>query len=660
VANIRRARAAQGGSTITQQLARQSFLTTDKTLRRKLQEVVLAAEIERAFTKEEILELYLNKVYFGDGFYGVEAASLGFFGKHAAEVDVAEAALLAGLIRSPSTYAPTVNLQRATARRGVVLQAMLQAEAIDRSTFERARTAKVVLQNALGRDEGFGLHFKEHVRRALVEQFGWERVYQGGLKVYTTLDPATQKAAEVHVERGLAEIEARPAFLRTRARRAVSLGLPEGQVPPNERLQAALMAIDPLTGHVRAMIGGRSFEESSFNRAVQARRQPGSAFKPFVYAVALETGFTPASVLANLDDPIATDQGDYMPEDDHSEASSMTLRTALRTSSNRAAVHLLQEVGIKRTVDYATKLSVGTVPSVPSLALGAGEVTVESMTTAYAAFASGGVVRPAVFIRRVEDEAGTILFQAEERATRALSATTAFLMANMLADVINSGTAYRARREGFTLPAAGKTGTTNDYNDAWFVGFTPTLVAGVWVGFDQPQTIMGNGYAADLAVPIWANFMKEATAGDKPVWFARPDGVVGVDVCRLSGKRPAGGCYDVHVVSNTGETRSRSMVYTEYFAGGTQPMEECPLHQRSVFDRVAGIFGTSPEPPPVIPEAAAPPPVVSPTTPEPSVTAAPPATAQKVEEPKKKRGFWSRIFGRRDRDKGERDQGQDR
>ncbi len=293
--------------------------------------------------------------------------------------------------------------------------------------------------------------------------------------------------------------------------------------------------MDPETGHVRAMIGGRDFGESSFNRAVQAKRQPGSAFKPFVYAAALEAGFTPATMIDRLNEPIETLQGDWTPEDEHSDAESMSLRAALRTSSNRAAVRLLQEVGIPSTVQYAKTLGVGDVPSVPSLALGSGEVTLQAMTAAYAAFANKGRVPQPMVIRRVEDRDGRVLFTAEEQSTQAVSEATAYLMASMLADVINAGTGARARALGFALPAAGKTGTTNEYKDAWFVGFTPMLVTGVWVGFDEPHTIMPNGFASDIAVPMWASFMKAATRGNKPGWLSPPAGITSATVCRLVG-----------------------------------------------------------------------------------------------------------------------------
>lgn len=648
LANLRSGRRAQGGSTITQQLARQSFLTPDKTFRRKLKEVLLSARLEQAFTKDQILELYLNKVYLGEGFYGVEAASLGYFDKHASDLTLEEAALIAGLIQSPSAYAPGVNKARALARRNVVLAAMRETGAIDEATYERARRADVVLANGLQREEPFGLYFKELVRRELVEQFGWERVSQGGLRVYTTIDARLQQQVEREVEQHLAAIESRRGYPHApRGRAAASGGAPD-------YLQAAVVVLEPRTGEIRALVGGRDFAESPFNRAVQARRQAGSAFKPFVYAAAIEQGLTPATLLTGLDDPVLTAEGAWMPEDEHSGVESMTLRTALRTSSNRAAVRLLQTLGIGPAVRAIRAFHVGDVPAVPSLALGAGEVTLQQMTAAFAAFANGGLVRRPIAIRRVEDRDGRVLFSAENPPERAVSEVTAFLVANMLADVIAGGTGWRARASGFLLPAAGKTGTTNDYKDVWFVGFTPRVAAGVWIGFDQPKPIIANGYAGDLAVPLWAAIMKHATAGHPPEWLPRPAGVEAVSVCRLSGQLPAPGCESVEVVRDDGQVDVRSMVYTEYFARGTAPVTACPLHASpSWLERVAGLFGARPGPPPIPLAESGLPPIPAPP---PAPVAAAPAAAQPdqvAEAPKpekKKRGFWSRLFGRRDRD----------
>ena len=651
VANLRQGRNAQGGSTITQQLARMSFLTSEKTYTRKTQEIVLAALIEGEYKKDQILELYLNRVYFGAGLYGAEAASLGYFGKHASDLSLPEAALLAGLVKAPSNYAPTTNLERATQRRALVLQAMHDADMIDARALEAAKGAKVVLNDALRKDEPYGRYFKEAVRRELISRFGEERVYEGGLKVYTTIDIDVQRAADDEVQRALSVLD------RRRLRRAVG------------QLQAALVAIDPRSGEVRALVGGRDFIASNFNRASQAKRQPGSAFKPFVYAAALEAGYTPASIIDNLNDPIATVQGAWVPEDEHSTAGAMTMRTALKTSSNRAAVRMLQDLGIRKAVDYAQRVGVGTMPSVPSLALGAGEVTLESLTTAYSVFAAGGLRRTPIYVRRVEDQAGQVLFEAPYISQQVITPQTAYLMTNMLADVVDHGTAWRARQLGFKLPAAGKTGTTNEYRDAWFVGFTPRLVSGVWIGFDQPQTIMGGGYAAEVAVPLWAGFMRKATTSDPAEWYAPPPGIVSANVCRLSGKRPVEGCYGSTSVTENGGYASTNNVYTEYFVKGTQPQETCPIHgSTSIFSRIAGWLGDTPTAP--AQERA--------TERTERATEAvgtgeadhdvrhadqnggAPTDAAQAPEKKKKRGFWSRVFGRGDDNDNDNDNDKDK
>jgi 1A family penicillin-binding protein len=645
LANVRLGSRAQGGSTITQQLARMSYLTPDKTYTRKAQEVLLAALIEGEYSKDQILELYLNKVYFGAGLYGAEAASLGYFGKHASELSLEEAALLAGLVKAPSSYAPTSNIERALQRRNLVLQSMYDAGMIDDKALTSAKATKVVLNDALRKEESYGRFFKEAVRRELISRFGEERVYEGGLKVFTTIDIDVQRAADNEVQRVLASLDKRKPKKAT------------------GELQAALVAIDPRSGEVRALVGGRDFITSNYNRALYAKRQPGSAFKPFVYAAALEAGFTPATIIDRLDDPIATVQGDWVPEDGHSDATEMTMRAALKTSSNRAAVRMLQDLGIQKAVDYAQRLGIGNMPSVPSMALGAGEVTLESLTTAYSVFAAGGLRRTPLYVRKVEDQEGKVLYQAPYTSEQVISPQTAFLMTNMLSDVVNRGTAWRARQLGFTLPAAGKTGTTNDYHDAWFVGFTPSLVSGVWIGFDQPQTIMGGGYAAEVAVPLWAGFMKKATAGNPSEWYSPPKGVIAVNVCRLSGKRPVDGCYGATYVTDDGNYANSSSVYTEYFVKGTEPDESCPIHgSESIFSRVAGWVGggSSPAAPPQERSSAS----EAASTGEPDRTVQhadqqatnTPDEAQQAPEKKKKRGFWSKVFGvggddEKDRDK---------
>src|SRR5262249_17660581 len=322
---------------------------------------------------------------------------------------------------------------------------------------------------------------------------------------------------------------------------------------------------------------------------------------------------------------------DWAPEDEHSTATEMSLRTGLRTSSNRAAVRLLQEVGIPRTVEYARTMGVGDVPSVPSLALGSGEVTLQSMTAAYAAFANDGLVPAPILIRRVEDRDGRVLYESQDSASRAVSETTAFLMSSMLADVINAGTAAQARRLGFTLPAAGKTGTTNNFNDAWFIGYTPDLVVGVWVGYDMPKTIARNGFAADIAVPLWTQFMTAVTQGVPRRWLTPPAGVTSAEICLLSGKLATDQC-DEH--------RRR------YFARGTQPFEVCDLHRPNVFQRLFGLVEARPRalsPADLEPSTAATPAPVSEIDAGPALAPVHPAAH---EPPARKRGFWGRLFKR--------------
>ena len=514
IAVLRAGEAVQGGSTITQQLARQS-VGREKTLTRKIKEMLFAAQLEHRLSKNEILELYLNKVYFGDGLYGVEAASRGYFGKKASELSLPEAALLAGLLKAPSSYAPTVSAEKAEARQGVVLKAMLENKAITRDQYDRAITSIVEIYDGLRAAEPYGRYFKEEVKRQLVERFGAERVSIGGLKVYTTIDLAMQQAADAAVEQGLAEIEKTLPKRRTKT------------IKESEPLQAALVAIDPTNGHVLAMVGGRDFVKSSYNRATLAKRQPGSAFKPFIYSAAVEGGLGPEDVIDGLEEPVEAADAAWSPDDEHVyETDTVTLREGLRLSSNRAAVRLMQTVGVRKTVRAASAFGFGDLPVVPSVALGAGEVTLSSITSAYGAFANGGKVYPSTLIRRVEDADGQVLFQAKPLPHQAIRPVTAYLMADMLRGVIDSGTGYRARQLGFSLPAGGKTGTTNDYRDVWFIGFTPSVVAGVWVGHDQPETIRRNGYASELAVPMWTKFMKAATKGHQAQWVTRPRGAI--------------------------------------------------------------------------------------------------------------------------------------
>jgi penicillin-binding protein 1A len=581
LANLKAGSLVQGGSTITQQLARKTFLTDQKSFWRKAREMVLAVRLEWAFEKDEILEMYLNRIYFGRGFYGIEAAAQGYFGKPASALALDEAALLVGLIQAPSAYAPPSHLDKALVRRQIVLGRMVAVGAITQKQADKAAATKVRLRRELGQPR-FGEYFRNRVARELTDRFGDDMVWNGGLRVYTTIDPALQRSAERALTTGLTAIEKRRDFKGPRMRDADDV---EG--PPNY-LQGAVVSIDPRNGHVRALVGGRDFEDSTFDRAIDAHRQAGSAYKPFVFAAALEAGASPATLLTDINETTATDGGVWRPNEGVEAEDAMTMREAMRVSHNRAAVRVLNNVGIRSASSYALRLGLEAPPPVPSLVLGSGEVTLLSMTTAYGAFANGGVIHEPQFIRRVEDAHGVVLWENEAESHRAVSESTAFLMADMLADVIDRGTGYRARSEGFRLPAGGKTGTTDDYKDAWFVGFTPSLVTGVWTGFDQPRTIASNGYATTIAVPIWAQFMKEATRGQASTWLERPSDVVARQVCLRSGLLPTGGCHLV-TLNEEGEPISPGVGW-EFFKEGTAPEDYCPLHgQRSWLSRLLGI-----------------------------------------------------------------------
>jgi penicillin-binding protein 1A len=552
LANLRRGRIVQGGSTITQQFVRGAFLDRSRTYARKAREAWLAHRLESKYSKRAILQAYLNYVYLGEGYYGVQAAALGYFAKPASALDAAESATLAALISRPSGYGIRKTPAKVRDRRDWVLRQMHQHGHLDAATYGNAIATPVastlapVTARALVDPIGVSHapYFASMVHEFLFEKYGVEKALTGGLRVYTTLDSEVQRFAERSVAKRLAELDKRQRS-----------GAP---------LQAALVAIEPSTGYVRAIVGGRDFKESSYNRATQAKRQPGSAFKPFVFAAALEAGFSPGSMIDGLDAYIPSSSGAYLPGGEH-EVESTSLRSALVHSSNRAAVHLLQRVGLGATIDLAHRVGLDDLPSVPSLALGTGEVSLLNLTSAYTAFANGGVLQSPMFVRRIEDAEGRVLYRGEDVGRRVLSESTAFLMASMLSDVVNHGTGYGARRAGFSLPAGGKTGSTDDHADAWFIGFTPKLAAGVWVGFDRPSQIMRRGFASVVAVPAWAGFMKNATLGDKSEWITRPAGVSQIRRCRATGGLATEYC-ELH-----GE------VDNDLVSIGRAP-ELCPLH----------------------------------------------------------------------------------
>src|SRR5436189_4186016 len=508
--NYRRGRIVEGGSTITQQLTKVLFLTPDKSLERKMKEAALALELERRYSKDRILEMYLNQVYFGNGAYGVEAASRTYFGKSVNEISVKDAALLAGLPRAPSTYSPFDHPEAAKRRREVVLRRLVEYGAL------KDPDAKKLVRTDLGlippeRRRTTGQYFLEFVQQTLETKYGADMVFKGGLNVYTTLNPTMQLVAEQSLRDGLKALEGRSKTAR-----------------PGEHPEGAIVTIEPQTGYVRAMVGGYDFFKSEFNRAVQARRQPGSAFKPFVYIAALEAGLTPASVVDDspVQYPFGANGKIWKPDNyDRKFRGPITYQQALEESINVATIKVQERIGVRRTVDVARRLGVESpLQENLSIALGTSDLTLLELTSAYAALANGGAwVRPTA-IRYVLDAQRKLLEENVPQPRQALPPDLAYVITHMMKGTVERGTGQAAKALG--RPVAAKTGTTNDYSNAWFIGFTPTLATGVWVGYDRPRSLGKDETGSRVAVPIWTAFMKEALAGKPVEDFPVPEGVV--------------------------------------------------------------------------------------------------------------------------------------
>jgi len=572
--NIRAGRVVQGASTITQQLARSLFLTPEVSLTRKLKEALLALRIEQTYSKDRILELYLNQIYFGDGAYGAEAAARSLFGKSAAELDLPEAALLAGLPKNPSGYSPRRHPERALRRRSLVLSMMVENGAI---TQEEAAAADTSALGVVERSEEIklGAYFIEHVRREVISKYGAEALYSGGLSIYTTLDSELQAVAEEKLEERFVRLEQDYDFP---VKRGDEYDLDTLDYIPY--VQGALLAVDVSTGGILAMIGGRDFQDSPFNRATQAPRQPGSGFKPFVYTAAIDHGFSPADtildapivipgagtpiVLEGTDPPIE-EPTDWLPENyTHDFKGEIRLRYALKRSINIPAVKLAMMVGPETVARYARDMGIETpLPAVYSLALGSAEVRLIDMVRAYGTLANQGIRLEPYAIERIEDRNGRILEVHSAVSREVIPPQTAYVVTSMLESVIESGTGWAARAWGFQHPAAGKTGTTNDCTDAWFVGFTPRIICGVWAGFDDRRTLGEKMTGARVALPIWTEFMKAAHAGLPKEPFPVPPGVVVRRICAESGLLAGENCPET---------------IDEVFVQGTEPVQTCRRH----------------------------------------------------------------------------------
>ena len=642
--DIMERRKAQGASTLTQQLAKQVFLTPEKSFRRKINEAFFAVQIEKDFTKDQIFELYANQVYLGHGAYGVEAASRLYFGKHAKDLTLPEAAVLAALIRSPMYYSPITHADRAKMRRDYVLARMLKEGFINREQYSQAAGAPIVLGTYKEAAPRVGAYFSEEIRQYIEnhKDFGVENLYQRGLKVHSTLDLRVQQITEGALQRGLRKFDKRRGFRRP-TRNLVKEGLdPETYRDPSwsnedyvvdrlypavvldvtkDRLtvrvnkdrielepaawgwtkkktmqgilnrgdlvqvirtvdektkatkwmfdqlplvQGAVVVIDVKSGEVRALVGGYDFQISKFNRAVQSRRQTGSAFKPFVYGAAFEKGLTPADTL--FDAPVAIPVGNqiYSPKNYYGKyAGIVTIQRALELSINVPAVKLYMMAGGDRVVDFARRCGItADLPKYPSLSLGAAGVSPLEMTAAYNVFVNNGVYTKPRFVTKIADQQGRVLEQQLPELSEAMAAGVAFELAYMMKGTIDRGTAYAAHK--LADPLAGKTGTTNGYTDAWFIGFSPEYTVGVWAGFDDPAKSLGGGATgADVTLPIWIDIFKQFEEQKLRVTkpdFEPPPGVVIVPMDLYTGRRGIGPCN--RVVQNA-------------FIAGQEPDKDC-------------------------------------------------------------------------------------
>ena len=545
VRNLREPGTVEGGSTLTQQLARTLFLSNKKTYGRKVREAALALIIDAQLSKDDVLELYLNRIYLSAGVYGVETMSRHLFGKPAKHLSLAESALIAGLARAPSALSPWSNLDGAIERSHVVLTRMREERFITPEQEAAAKNTRPRIRPYPGAVDPRGGYAKEFLRQQFRDRFGGD--HPPDWEVRTTFSPELQAMAE----------------------RAVADGLRRFGQP---QLQAALVAIDPRTGDILALVGGRDFRLSQFNRATRSRRQPGSAFKPLLYAAALEGGLSPVTVLEGLASIAPQGPEEWAPRNASGETPDrLTLRAALLESNNRAATALQQRIGSRPVLRLASHVGLRDLPDVPSLSLGTGLVTPLELTGAFAAFPNGGFgVRPRGIVR-VIDADGSTAFDNPIHTERVISPATAFQMVSMLEDVMDRGTGAPARGMGVRFAVGGKTGTTDDFKDAWFVGFSTSVVAGVWVGFDQPKTIGREGYGSRYALPIWSDFMRQASRRRRPDAFERPSGLRDEMLCRISYMRPVEGC----------------PTYNEYLKDADEaPGRLCPIHQGTVKQRV--------------------------------------------------------------------------
>ena len=660
----------EGGSTITQQLAKVVFLSSEKTITRKIKEAQLAFKLEKELSKKEILELYLNRIYFGHGAYGVEMASRTYFGKPVGSITLAEATMLAGLIKGPTTYSPFNDLVKAKERQAVVLGRMVEEGYVRPADAETAKKQHLALSQTRASTETYN-YFMDYIKQYLVSKYGEDTVYKGNLRVHTTVDKNAQAQAQRALQDGLRDVDkrrgwrgpighkenireqndekavsftatagdistgivmavnAKEATVRSRGITGkLALGdaiwassvidkatrkpkpvknfkltdiLKKGDIilvrskaisgksitfglEQEPEVEGAIVAIDPATGYIRALVGGFSFTKSEYNRAVLAQRQPGSSFKPIIYAAAMEYGFTPASIV--VDEPVTYPggaAGEWKPENyDHKYMGPTRLREALAYSRNIVTIKLVEALGVDRVIELARNLGIqGAMPRNFTIALGSTSVTPLELTSAFATFANSGTKMKPISIKYITDTKGGVLESNQPEGVPVLTPAGSFLITSMMEDVIRYGTGMRAN---IGRPAAGKTGTSNDYKDAWFVGYTPELAAGVWVGFDDMKRSLGSGEVGGrAAAPIWQHFMRNVLSSNPAPDFKVPQGVVRVRIDSLTGQ-----IADFYA--------SESSTFDEYFKEGATPADYAsrpsplrqisphPSEQRTLFD----------------------------------------------------------------------------
>lgn len=661
ITNVEKMKIRQGASTITQQLTRSLFLSSERTMKRKLKEILLARKMEMMLTKDEILEIYLNQIYLGHGAYGVQVAARTYFGKDVGDLNLAESSFLMGLPKAPNDYSPYRNPQKAKTRQGVVLKRMLEEGFINAEQYRKAYEQDLFFQKQAP-EEDLALYFLEQVRQYLVAKYGDDAVYKGGLNVYTTLNIEMQRSAGRTLKNGLRELDKRQGYrgpigkweetvqpakvatpalsvgdfsegrviqvsdregfalvqvgemtgkllmeemawaakrlkgsrlpddlqiiqkpkvsdilkvndlIKVTVKKSPADGLENGgatrgkggglalSLEQEPIVEGALVAIDPATGGVKALVGGYDFKRSEFNRVSAARRQPGSAFKPIIYATAIERGLTPATMV--LDNPVVYEDTEldkvWKPENyEEKFYGPISLREALTHSRNLATVRLLEQVGVRNVIEFAQRVGIQSpLTRDLSLALGSSGVTLMEMTSAYAVFANQGVRVPPTLIISVTDHNGQVLEHRELALQSVVSKETAYIVTNMMEDVIQRGTARRAKSMGWSL--AGKTGTTNEFTDAWFIGFSPHLATGVWVGFDDNRSLGDREAGASAALPVWMGFMQESLPRFPSSPFTIPDNIVYAKINPRTG-----------LLVPSGEEKG----VVEIFAKGTEPKE---------------------------------------------------------------------------------------